>query len=132
MNAKKQHDLLILVQDKLTKHFDLDEEQCNMFFLTQDDEETSWILFAYKAIFSFEDKGDALLVSFDKSLEPNISAEIIFCLVRNNIELRVMECFYESKINGEIYWGEKAEILYGEEILLENEECERCERSNLH
>uniref|UniRef100_A0A6M3MCB7 Uncharacterized protein n=1 Tax=viral metagenome TaxID=1070528 RepID=A0A6M3MCB7_9ZZZZ len=124
MEIQKQHDLLVLVQDKLTKHFELDEEQTEIFYLTQDEEETTWILFGDRVTFSF-DKPDSILgVSFGMDLEPVISAQIIFCLVRNNIDLEIFESYYESKINHKMYWGEEAERFYREEILLEDENCE--------
>ncbi|MBU0778296.1 hypothetical protein KKH23_10015 [Patescibacteria group bacterium] len=132
MEIQEQHDLLVLIQDKLTKYFQLDEEQCEQFYLTQDEEKTGWILYAYKVIFSFKNEDDILMVSFDKSLEPDISANIIFSLVRGEIDLQVMECCYESKMDGELYWGEEAERLYRREILLEEKYCGDCKQENLH
>jgi len=105
METKKQHELLSLVRDKLIKHFNFPEEDHDQFEIVEFEDGSCVLFMDWHCSFSIE--GDDLGVSFDLDAVPDVVAEVMYSLLRNNINVQVMENCYHCS-DGVLYWGDEA------------------------
>jgi len=112
MKINRQFALLDYIRDILISHFRIPNKYQKDYLLTQYKDETGWILYAdWECMISFDDPGDLPCVSFDMRVAPDMVASTMYCLLKNWIDVRVMECYFVDD-EGDMFWGEEAEGQY--------------------
>jgi len=112
MQSNRQFALLNHIRDILISHFGIPNKYQKDYFLAQDEDETCWMLYAdWESTITFDDPDGLPCISFDMRVSPDMAASKMYCLLKNWIDVRVMECYFVDG-EGDMFWGEEAESKY--------------------
>ena len=112
MQINRQFALLDHIRNKLILHFSIPNKYQKDYFLAQDKEKTCWMLYAdWECTITFDDPDGPPCISFDMRVAPDMVASTMYCLLKNWIDVRVMECYFVDD-EGDMFWGEEAENKY--------------------